>query len=133
MKTLLKKTASNQVNLILESIINWDANGILNLLNDDKTYQDLTPKEFVLTIVTEFMFFKRAGDTQLSLTTNLCHGCNCRQPMFVFKGNKSGREYALYFEFDDNEILDIYKCNWYGNISFDEISFEEKDNLRVTF
>ncbi len=88
MKTSLKKTESNQVNLILESIINWDANGILNLLNDDKTYQDLTPKEFVLTIVTEFMFFKRAGDTELSLTTNLCHGCNCRRPIFVFKGNK---------------------------------------------
>lgn len=131
MKNLLKKTESKQVNLILESIINWDAKAVLHLLNDDKTYQDLTPKDFVLTIVKEFMFFKRAGDTHLSLNTDLCQGCNCRQPMFVFKG-KSGREYALYFEFDDYEILDIYKCNWYGNISFDEISFEGKDNLRVT-
>lgn len=132
MKTLLKKTELNQVNLILESIKNWDANAILNLLDDDKTYQDLTPKEFVLTIVKEFMFFKRAGDTQLLLTTDVCHGCNCRKSMFVFKGNKSGREYALYFEVGDNEILDIYRCNWYGKISFDEIYFEGKDNLRVT-
>lgn len=133
MEHLLKKTDSKKVNQILESILNWDCQAILHSLDSAKTYQNLTPKEFVSTIEKQFMHFKLRGDTQLLLSTNLCQGCNCKQPMFVFKGNKSGREYALYFEFDGDEILDIYRCNWYGGISFDEISFEGKDNLRVTF
>lgn len=133
METLIKKTQSKQVNLILESILNFNADALLPLLNVDKTYQDLTPKEFISTIKLELRAFKRSRDTKLILSSSTCHGCNCKQSMFVFKGNNSGREYALYFEVDGEDILDIYQCIWYGKISFDEITFEGKDNLKVTF
>lgn len=133
METLIKKTQLKQVNLILESILNFNADAILPLLDADKTYQDLSPKEFISTIKLELRAFKRSRDTKLILSTSTCHGCNCKQSMFVFKGNNSGREYALYFEVDGEDILDIYQCIWYGNISFDEITFEGKDNLKVTF
>jgi len=133
MEILIKKTQSKQVKLILESILRFNADSILPLLDRDKTYQDLSTVDFISTIKMELRAFKHSRDTKLILTTSTCQGCNCKHPMFVFKGNNSGREYALYFELDGEEILDIYQCNWYGNISFDEITFEGKDNLRVTF
>lgn len=132
-QTESKKAQSKQVILILESILNFNADAILPLLDVDKTYQDVSPKDFITTIKLELRAFKRSRDTKLTLSTSTCHGCNCKQSMFVFKGNNSGREYALYFELSGEEILDIYQCNWYGNISYDEITFEGKENLRVTF
>jgi hypothetical protein len=133
METLIKKTQSKQVSLILESILSFNTDSILPLLDRDKTYQDLCPEHFISTIENKLRAFKCSRDTKLILATSECQGCNCKQPMFVFKGNNSRREYALYFELDGEEILDIYQCNWYGNISFDEITFEGKDNLKVTF
>lgn len=133
MEHLLKQKQGNKVAQIIQAIINWDAESILPLLDQNKTYQDLSPKDFVSTIKMELWAFKRSRDTKLILGTDLCKGCNCKEPIFVLKGNNSGREYALYFEFENDEIVDIYQCNWYGNISFEEITFEGKDNLRVTF
>ncbi|WP_242084218.1 hypothetical protein [Aestuariivivens sediminis] len=133
MKHLLKQKQANKVGQILQALINWNADAILPLLDKNRTYQDLSPKDFIATVKLEYRAFKRSRDTKLILGTDLCKGCNCKEPIFVLKGNNSGREYALYFQFEYEEIVDIYQCNYYGKISFDEITFEGKDNLKVTF
>jgi len=76
MEILIKKTQSKQVKLILESILRFNADSILPLLDRDKTYQDLSPVDFISTIKMELRAFKRSRDTKLILTTSTCQGCN---------------------------------------------------------
>ena len=62
-----------------------------------------------------FKEFKSKADTYLNLTTNICTGCLCSEPVFVLTGNNSGHKYAIYIQFTQGEITDIYRCSEQSN------------------
>ena len=58
-----------------------------------------------------FKELRKKGDTNLLISTNICTGCLCSEPVFVFTGNNSGLKYAIYVQFTDGEITDIFRCS----------------------
>jgi hypothetical protein len=87
------------------------------LLDTDAYYQDMRKPSFIYEQKRIFSKFQAKGDTYLELSTNICTGCLCSEPVFVFTSNTSNNTYAIYVKFIDEEIVDIYKCIQHSGIS----------------
>ncbi|MCL8009336.1 hypothetical protein M8845_18070 [Gelidibacter japonicus] len=102
---------------VLDAFQNLDYHALNDLLDDDAYYEDLKKTSFIYRQKEIFSKFEKIGDTNLNISTNICTGCLCSEPVFVFSGNTSGHKYAIYVEFTQDEITDIYKCfeqsNWF--------------------
>lgn len=95
---------------LVEAYQKMDYHGINDLLDDHAYYEDMKKPSFIYTQKNIFQEFKSKGDSYLYLSTNICTGCLCNQPVVVFAGNNSGYRYAIYIEFTQGEITDIYRC-----------------------
>lgn len=95
---------------LLEAYQNMDYHTINDLLDDDAYYEDMRKPGFIYAQKNIFQEFKSKGDTHLNLSTNICTGCLCNEPVVVFTGNHSGHRYAIYIQFTQGEITDIYRC-----------------------
>ena len=118
---LVQQLAQNEaVKSNLLKIINAYQELDYHLLNDfldeDCLYQDMRKTSFILKQKRIFDALKKRGDTQLLLSTDICSGCLCSAPIFVFTGNQSGFKYALYFEFKGDTITDIFRCGLNSSI-----------------
>ncbi len=111
---LKKKPKLDYVSSIWYAIMEMDSFMLNNLLNDDMTYEDISKKDFIEKLNDRFNNHKTLGDSELLMDLDHCKSCNCNQPVCKFIGNNSGDHFALYFEFKDGEVSDIYHCNWYG-------------------
>ncbi|ARV12016.1 hypothetical protein BTO09_06495 [Gilvibacter sp. SZ-19] len=107
------------INTIWCSIMMMSTEFLNIYLKPGVDYEDIGKKAFVNKLAERFEHFRELGDTELLMDLDTCHGCNCLQPVCKFIGNKSGNHFALFFEIEGQEIVDIYHCNWYGeqNIS----------------
>lgn len=113
----IKRTATLLHN-VLTAIQNFEPYVLNNLLDKTKMYQDVSLFEFTEILQSKFQVFKDAGDKELLLSSDICNGCHCKEPIFVFNGNVSKKKYALYFEFKGEQITDIFECTWYGEMTF---------------
>jgi hypothetical protein len=95
---------------LLEAYQQMDYHTINDLLDDDAYYEDMRKPGFIFLQKNIFQEFKSKGDTKLHLSTNICTGCFCNEPVVVFTGNNSGHKYAIYFQFTNGEITDIFRC-----------------------
>ncbi len=95
---------------LVEAYQKMDYHAINDLLDNDAYYQDKPKTSFIYEQKQIFQEFKSKGDTHLNLSTNICTGCLCSEPVVVFTGNNSGHKYAIYIEFTQGEITDIYRC-----------------------
>ena len=100
---------------ILVAYQNLDYHLLDNELDDDCLYEDMRKTSFVLLQKRIFDSLRKKGDTKLPLSTNICTGCLCSSPVFVFTGNHSGFRHALYFEFTGDVITDIFRCSEQSN------------------
>lgn len=96
---------------VLEAFQNMDYHKLNDLLDDDAYYEDMKKTAFIYRQMQIFKEFKSKGDTKLNLSTNICTGCLCSEPVFVLTGNNSGLKYAIYVQFTEGEITDIYWCS----------------------
>ncbi|MCX7549034.1 hypothetical protein OS188_13845 [Xanthomarina sp. F1114] len=104
-----KDTLKSHLIHILEGFQQMDYHA-LNQLLDEGYYEDLKKTSFIYQQMQIFKAFQRKGDSHLNLSTNICTGCLCSEPVFVLTGNNSGHKYAIYVEFTQDDITDIYRC-----------------------
>ena len=109
-KIATKQEVKTQLLKVLEAFQNLDYHSLNDLLDDDAYYEDLKKPSFIYRQKEIFSKFDKIGDTYLNIATNICTGCLCSEPVFVFIGNRSGHKYAIYIEFTQGEITDIYRC-----------------------
>lgn len=100
---------------VLEAFQNMDYHKLNDLLDDEAYYEDMKKTAFIYQQMQVFKELKSKGDTHLNLSTNICTGCLCSEPVFVFTGNNSGHKYAIYVQFTQGEITDIYRCSEQSN------------------
>lgn len=113
----LKKTKDEITNIWL-AIMKMDIYELNLLLDEDIDYEDLGKVKFIEKLNENFNKHKIYGDSEFYLDLDICEGCNCNKPVCKFIGNHSNFHFALFFEVKENQLLDIYHCNWYGDINF---------------
>ncbi len=96
---------------VLEAFQAMDYHKLNDLLYEDCFYQDMKKTAFIYHQKNIFQYYSEQGDTFLNLTTNICTGCLCSEPVFVLTGNNSGTKYGIYVKFVKDEIVDIFICS----------------------
>ncbi|MEN3322231.1 hypothetical protein VP395_00700 [Mariniflexile soesokkakense] len=110
-KLATKETVKSFLIQVLEAFQNMDYHRLNELLEDEANYDNMKKTPYVHQQIQVFKEFKEKGDTRLLLSTNICTGCLCSEPVFVFTGNTSGHKYAVYVQFTEGEITDIFRCS----------------------
>ena len=112
-KIATKEVVKSFLIQFLDAFQNMDYHKLNDLLDEEAYYQDMKKTAFIYKQMQIFKEFRKKGDTYLNLSTNICTGCLCNdpQPVFVFTGNTSGHKYAIFVEFTEGEITDIYRCS----------------------
>ena len=115
-KELVHKIATREeIKSFLIDVINafqsMDYHRLNDLLDEEAYYEDMRKTAFIYQQKNIFNELQKKGDKHLKLSTNICTGCLCSEPVFVFTGNKSGHKYAIYVEFTQGEITDIFRCS----------------------
>ncbi|WP_417371241.1 hypothetical protein [Gelidibacter japonicus] len=96
---------------VLDAFQNMDYHKLNDLLDDEAYYEDMKKTAFIYHQMQIFKELRKKGDTHLLISTNICTGCLCSEPVFVFTGNNSGLKYAIYVQFTESEITDIFRCS----------------------
>lgn len=96
---------------VLEAFQNLDYHKLNDLLDDNTYYEDIKKTAFIYKQMQIFKELRKKGDTHLNLSTNICTGCLCSEPVFVFTGNNSSLKYAIYVQFTEGVITDIFRCS----------------------
>src|SRR5690606_15560480 len=96
---------------------------MLDEVLDEGYYENLPKTAFVYRQQRILKFMQNKGDTHLKLSTNICTGCLCGKPVFVFTGHCSALTYGLYVEFLNDAIVDVYRCSEQSNSSFGLMPF----------
>ncbi|TYB71517.1 hypothetical protein ES677_10620 [Bizionia gelidisalsuginis] len=95
---------------VIDAFQNMDYHTLNDILDNGTYYQDMKKTAFIYRQQYIFNALQNLGDTYLNLSTDICTGCMCNEPIFVFTGNQSGRRYAIYIQFTQGKITDIFKC-----------------------
>lgn len=110
-KIATKEETKSYLIQVLEAFQNMDYHKLNDLLDEEAYYEDMKKTAFIYKQMQIFKELQKRGDTYLNLSTNICTGCLCSEPVFVFTGNTSGLKYAVYVQFTQGEITDIYRCS----------------------
>jgi hypothetical protein len=118
-KEILKIKKVEPIHSIWYAILSMDHSKLNDLLNDNIDYEDIGKEQFITKLRNRFTEDIIAGDTEYRLDFSSCNSCNCNEAICVFTGNYSKRSFALYFEYKNDLIADIYHCNFYGDYTYD--------------
>ncbi len=110
-KTATKEEVKSFLTQVLEAFQNMDYHKLNDLLDEEAYYEDMKKTAFIYKQMQIFKELRKKGDTNLLISTNICTGCLCSEPVFVFTGNNSGLKYAIYVQFTEGEITDIFRCS----------------------
>ncbi|EMQ95340.1 hypothetical protein D778_02642 [Xanthomarina gelatinilytica] len=116
------ETLQSQLSHILDAFQQMDYHK-LNTVLDDRYYEEMPKTAFIYRQQRIFKFMQSKGDTHLKLSTNICTGCLCGKPVFVFTGNHSGLTYGVYVEFLNDAIVDVFRCSEQSSSSFGLMPF----------
>ncbi|MEO9501907.1 hypothetical protein [Nonlabens ulvanivorans] len=116
---LLQIKTVEPIHLIWYAILSMDTSRLTDLLDDNIDYEDIGKEKFILKLNDRFLEDMLSGDTEYTLDFSSCNSCNYNEAVCLFTGNNSKRSFALYFEFKDDSIVDIYHCNFYGDYDID--------------
>lgn len=109
-KIAKKENVKQHLIKVLEAFKKMDYHKLNELLENDCYYEDMNKTSFIYRQKRIFQFLRKQGNTKLNISTNICTGCLCSEPVFVFIGNKSGTKYGIYVKFVEDEIVDIFFC-----------------------
>ena len=110
------KVVKYQLESILAAYERLDYHILNDTLDENCLYENMRKTSFVLLQKRIFESLRKQGDTKMLLSTNICTGCLCHAPVFVFTGDNSGFKHALYFEFTGDVITDIFRCSEQSDI-----------------
>lgn len=116
---LLQIKTVEPIHLIWYAILSMDTSRLDYLLDDNIHYEDIGKEEFIIKLKTRFLEDMLSGDTEYTLDFSSCNSFNCNKAVSLFTGNNSKKSFALYFDYKDESIVDIYHCNFYGDLNFD--------------
>ncbi len=105
----------SQLIQVLDAFQNMDYHKLNDLLDEEAYYEDMKKTAFIYIQMQIFKELRKKGDTYLNLSTNICTGCLCSEPVFVLTGNNSANKYAIYVQFTQGEITDIFRCSEQSN------------------
>ncbi|NND23212.1 MAG: hypothetical protein HKN86_00820 [Acidimicrobiia bacterium] len=114
-KIAAKEEVKSFLIYVLEAFQNMDYHRLNDLLDEESYYEDMKKPAFIYRQMQIFKEFRQKGDSYLLLSTNICTGCLCNEPVFVLTGNNSGHKYAIYVQFTQGEITDIFRCSEQSN------------------
>ncbi len=127
---------------IIESFQKMDSNMLDILLDDNKTYQDVTKEVFLGKLDVIFSKLKENGDTFLFSHKGFCNSNECNNKGckgYSFVGNKSKEHIDLIFKELDDDVNDIYQCSDFqlnnecvdmNNLLWIDIKIDEKANFK---
>ncbi len=90
-----------------------DSEQIFDVLDEKKTYQDVTKDIFVSKLTGVFEKCKNEGDSHLETRSGVCTAKDCQNKGckgISFVGNKSGITLDLIIEYKNDEVQDIFYC-----------------------
>lgn len=117
-KDLRENKHADYITNVWLAIMKMDTYQLNLLLDNDIDYEDIGKEKFIKKLNETFNKHKTYGDSEFYIDLDSCEGCNCNKPVCKFIGNISKIHFALFFDIKKNQIIDIYHCNWYGNINF---------------
>lgn len=100
---------------ILKYISKMDTEMLSMVLNETRSYQDVTKDIFVSKLDEAFQKFKSKGDTELIPSPGKCGSEECSNQGrrgYSFFGNVSNDYLSLIFEEEDGDVTDIYSCSF---------------------
>lgn len=109
---------NNSIDLITQAIKDFDIASLKELLNDDKTYQDVSKEFFLEKLEKKFNQAKREDCHSFDdVFFGICGSCNKGCEGMTFLSN-SGYYLDLFIESKDNKTADdIYVCNKLTNFT----------------
>jgi hypothetical protein len=99
---------------VIYFISQMDIEMLYDILDDNRTYQDLPKWEFLAKLENVFEKFRAAGDTRLLIFSGRCNGCDCdnfKKGGYKFYGNHTKNHFNLIVELTDKEhVTDMFEC-----------------------
>ena len=121
------KTQAGAVIYFLQRI---DIEMISEILEDNRTYQDLEKCIFIHKLDNALNEFIEAGDTFLNCCSGFCNEkiCNYKCSGFSFIGNHSNNYLDLIIDIKDGVVRDIYECSGF---SIPQAGVQKKKRIKI--
>ena len=117
-----KKESNSHLGCVLYHIQRFDLDMVADLLDDDRTYMDVSKGSFLNELSKAFSYFNILGDTYLNREEGYCNSRNCHynKKGYSLIGNESKHYLNLIFVVEHERITDIFDCTDFkcGNILF---------------
>jgi hypothetical protein len=123
-------TIKTQADAVVYFIQRLDIDMINDILDDNRTYQDMKKNIFIHKLGICFDEFTAAGDTFLHYYGGHCRSktCNFNCSGFSFVGNNSKNYLDLIIDTKEGVIQDIYEC---GEFCITNAGIEKKNRIRI--
>lgn len=110
---------------ILEAFKSLDFDTLQNLLDDNKSYMEVSKDLFLSTLKEKIDGYENLKSYE-NVVEGICNHCNKGCKAYMFKA-ENFPSLPLYFEEKDGKIIDIYLCN---SLKYDN---SDKDNWNISF
>ncbi len=132
------RTSYNQ---IVHCIANLDIQLLNELLDENRTYNDISKTDFISRISEVFDYFrKECGEIKLVPVKGVCGSSlcvNCNSPGITFRGMVSGKYMSLIINVEDDKVTDIFQCKEFklsnGNVIKDQIKMNIYEEDKIGF
>jgi hypothetical protein len=107
-----KEQVHTHLGCVLYYIQRLDLEMVSDLLDDNRTYQDMKKEVFIEKLGIAFDTFRERGDTYLNRSEGFCNApiCNYKKNGYSLRGTCSHDFMDLIFETENDLIKDIYEC-----------------------
>ncbi|WP_420378805.1 hypothetical protein [Gilvibacter sp.] len=106
----------DHINQIWKTIMSMELVDLYVLLNDEMDFEGLNCKEFIANLSVRFDKHRAIEDEEFYLNLLECPECHKGEIICEFVGVTSGINFGLYFVFENNEIVGVQHCRFYGDI-----------------
>lgn len=89
-----------------------DASVFEKLIEEDQYFQELDKYRFLQSLKDEFNTCKQKGFREITMIKGACKGCHLGNQVHQFYTNKTTPSFAYIIHEEENEIIDIFMCNW---------------------
>ena len=114
---LLSLPNLDYVGQIWLAIAQMNENKLIELLTEDIVYEDVGKYLFITKLAERFENYKLMGNQELLINLDCCVLCHPNETVIKFIGDKTGDAFALYFQMNGNNVIDIYHCNCFGELN----------------
>jgi len=131
MKNIQEIDLKTQADAVIYFLQRLDIEMLSDILDDNRTYQNLKKSVFIHKLGNALNEFISAGDTFLNCYSGFCNTkmCNYKCSGFSFIGNNSKNYFDLIIEIKGGLVHDIYECFRFKNL---ETGYKKKNRIMLT-